>query len=70
MPVILNPDNYDLWLDPGMTDSATAFDLLKPFDARSMRRYPVNTRLNNVANDDEEFSQPVKLPAPQTSLFA
>jgi len=31
---------------------------------------PVSTRLNNVADDDEERSQPVKLPALQTSLFA
>jgi putative SOS response-associated peptidase YedK len=70
MPVILNPGDYDLWLDPGMTDTAAASDLLKPFDARLMRRYPVSTRLNNVANDDEECSQPIKLPASQTSLFA
>jgi len=26
MPVILNPDDYDLWLDPGMTDTASASD--------------------------------------------
>jgi putative SOS response-associated peptidase YedK len=26
MPVILNPDDYDLWLDPGMTDTAAASD--------------------------------------------
>jgi len=33
MPVILDPDGYDLWLDPGMRDVATASDLLKPCDA-------------------------------------
>jgi hypothetical protein len=30
MPVILNPDNYDLWLDPGMNHASAASDLLKP----------------------------------------
>jgi putative SOS response-associated peptidase YedK len=70
MPVILKPDDYDLWLDPGMVDTAAASDLLKPFDVGSMRCYPVSTRVNNVANDDEECSQPIKLPQPQTSLFA
>ena len=27
--------------------------ILKPFDARLMRCYPVSTRINHVANDDE-----------------
>jgi putative SOS response-associated peptidase YedK len=39
MPVILNLDSYDLWLDPGMTNVAAASELLKPFDARLMRCY-------------------------------
>jgi putative SOS response-associated peptidase YedK len=28
MPVILDPNNYDLWLDPGMTNVDAACDLL------------------------------------------
>jgi putative SOS response-associated peptidase YedK len=51
MPVILDPDSYDLWLDPGMNDRGTASELLKPYDARLMRRYPVKTRISHVAND-------------------
>src|ERR1700722_15039161 len=46
MPVILDPDGYDLWLDPGMTNVAAASELLKPCDARLMRCYPVSTRIN------------------------
>jgi putative SOS response-associated peptidase YedK len=30
MPVILDRDNYDLWLDPGMKGAGTASELLKP----------------------------------------
>ena len=57
MPVILDPDDYDLWLDPGMKDVAAASDLLKPYDARQMRCYPISTRINHVANDDEACSR-------------
>jgi hypothetical protein len=69
MPVILDPDSYDLWLDPGMTDMGTAIELLKPYDARLMRCYPVSTRINHVANDDEKCSAPVELGEIQPSLF-
>jgi putative SOS response-associated peptidase YedK len=60
-PVILDPDSYDLWLDPGMWDVSVASDLLKPYDARQMRWYPISNRINHVANDDEECSAPVEL---------
>jgi len=69
MPVILDPDAYDLWLDPGMTNSAAASDLLKPCDARLMRCYPISTRINHVANDDAECSAPVELAQIQDRLF-
>jgi putative SOS response-associated peptidase YedK len=41
MPVILDPDKYDLWLDPGLTNIETISEMLKPFDARRMRCYPI-----------------------------
>ena len=70
MPVILDPEGYDLWLDPGMRDVAAASELLKPCDARLMRCYPINTRINHVANDDEECSRPVELVETQNRLFS
>lgn len=70
MPVILKPDNYDLWLDPGMRDVSAASELLKPNDARMMRCYPVSSRINHVANDDEECSAPVELAQIQSRLFS
>jgi putative SOS response-associated peptidase YedK len=69
MPVILDPDGYDLWLDPGMKDVTAASDLLKPFDARLMRCYPVSSRLNHVSNDGEECAEPVELAQIQARLF-
>jgi putative SOS response-associated peptidase YedK len=69
MPVILDPDSYDLWLDPGMTDLRVESDLLKPYDARAMRCYPISTRINHVAHDDEQCSDPVELASTQNQLF-
>jgi putative SOS response-associated peptidase YedK len=70
MPVILAPVDYDLWLDPGMTNVAAVSETLKPYDARMMRCYPVSTRINHAANDDPECSARVELNATQTGLFA
>lgn len=61
MPVILDPDNYDLWLDPGMKHAETAAAMLKPYDANAMSRYPISSRINNVANYDEECAARAEL---------
>jgi hypothetical protein len=34
-----------------------------------MRSYPVSTRINHVANEDEECSRPVEIAESQSSLF-
>jgi len=70
MPVILRKDDYDVWLDPGMTNVQGISELLKPYDARSMRGYPVSTRVNHVGNDDEECSRPVDVAQTQDFLFS
>jgi putative SOS response-associated peptidase YedK len=69
MPVILDADNDDLWLDPGMQNVAAISELLKPYDAKSMRCFPVSTRINYVANDDAECSRPVEPVQAQNRLF-
>ena len=70
MPVIIDPDAYDLWLDPGMQNVAAVSELLKPYGARLMRCYPVSTRINHVANDDAECSQRVEIGESQNRLFS
>jgi putative SOS response-associated peptidase YedK len=69
MPVILAPEHHGRWLDPSMQDVARAAGLLKPFDPKLMKRYPVGTRVNLVANDDPECSAPVAFPAATATLF-
>ena len=69
MPVILPPDSYDLWLDPGFGNVADLTELLKTYSG-TMRRYPVSARVNAVANDDPLCSEPVTLrQATQGGLF-
>jgi putative SOS response-associated peptidase YedK len=72
MPVIVKKEDYDLWLDPGMTDPAGVADLLKPFDARLMKKYPVSARVGNADNDDAEIIKEIvpAAPVPETgNLF-
>jgi putative SOS response-associated peptidase YedK len=70
MPVVLRKDDYDMWLDPGMQNVAAISELLRPCDASKMRCYPVSSRVNRVANDDEECSRPVELAETQSRLFS
>lgn len=67
MPVILDPEAYDLWLDPGMQNVAAVSELLKPYDAQLWRCYPVSTWINHVANDDVEWSRPLEVAEAQDS---
>jgi putative SOS response-associated peptidase YedK len=54
MPVILSPESYELWLDPGFHKLSELRSLLKPYPAAAMRRYRVSERVNSVQNDDAE----------------
>lgn len=57
MPVILRAEDYDLWLDPRMTNPGRLEHLLRPFDAAAMRKYPVTTRVGNPAFDNPECAR-------------
>ena len=55
MPVILDPKDYDGWLD-----GTAGKELLKPFPSERMRRYPVSRAVGNVKNTGKELIDPVK----------
>ena len=59
MPVILEADNYELWLDLGFTDLECITEMLRPFNPKLMKRYPVSSRVNTPTNDDSECSAEV-----------
>jgi putative SOS response-associated peptidase YedK len=72
IPVIIEKDDYDLWMDPGMNDPDKLTDLLKPFDSRKMRVYPVGATVSNVKSDGPECAEEsvaVQDGPAQSSLF-
>ena len=54
MPVIVPPEAYELWLDPGFHKLSELRPLLKPYPTAGMRRYRVSERVNYVQNDDAD----------------
>lgn len=69
MPVILRPEDYDLWLDPGVTAPGRVTGCLQPFDAMLMKKYPVSSRVNSPENDDPACAQEIPLPNAPQMLF-
>jgi putative SOS response-associated peptidase YedK len=60
MPVILDKQDYDLWLDPAIQDPETLQPLLRPYPAEAMTAYPVSTLVNNPRNDIPECITPLE----------
>jgi putative SOS response-associated peptidase YedK len=52
MPVILEPGDHALWLDPTVQDPAVIQHLIAPNDDNAIIAEPVSTHVNRVANDD------------------
>jgi putative SOS response-associated peptidase YedK len=59
MPVILNPADYDEWLDRDQQDAEKLQPLLKPFPADRMQLTPVSTLVNSPRNEKPECVQPL-----------
>lgn len=55
MPVILKPENYDLWLAVDVQKLELLHPLLCPYPANEMVAFPVNTQVNNPANNPPEL---------------
>jgi putative SOS response-associated peptidase YedK len=52
MPVILDANHFDLWLDPEMQERTTLENLLQTYDSDEMMADKVSTHVNSVKNDD------------------
>jgi putative SOS response-associated peptidase YedK len=52
MPVILAPNDYDLWLDSSVSDPTKLQHLLMPCGDDELAVQPVSTHVNKTANDD------------------
>jgi putative SOS response-associated peptidase YedK len=60
MPVILDPADYDEWLDRDQQDAEKLQRHLKPLPADRMQLTPVSTLVNSPRNEKPECVQPLK----------
>jgi putative SOS response-associated peptidase YedK len=51
MPVILDPEDFALWIDPAEKDTERLVGLLRPYQPGPLQAYPVSLLVNNPAND-------------------
>ncbi len=58
MPVILDDEALDLWLDPACTDAADLLQVLVPCADDAISAYPVSSLVNNVRNEGPELIEP------------
>lgn len=54
MPVILEPKNYDIWLDPEVKNPELLQPFLHPYPAEEMTFFPVSKAVNKASNDTAE----------------
>jgi putative SOS response-associated peptidase YedK len=59
MPLILNPEAYDEWLDPSNKEPAKIEKLLRINYVRELNRYPVSKLVNRMENNSKECIEPL-----------
>jgi putative SOS response-associated peptidase YedK len=59
MPMIVEPERWDAWLDPALTDPDQVRGLLVPAMSGTMSAQPVSKAVNNVRNNGPELIKPL-----------
>jgi putative SOS response-associated peptidase YedK len=60
MPLFLEPDAYDAWLDPAPHGADELLGLLVPAAPGRLDAFPVSTAVNNVRNNGPELIVPLE----------
>ncbi len=60
MPVILRPQDYDVWLNPEEVENDALQSLLQPYDDQALIAYPVSTRVNRASYDSVDCLEPLE----------
>ena len=55
MPVIIKPEDYELWLDEKVKDTEKLEKLLAPYPADEMQSHAVNRQVNSPTFDSPEL---------------
>ncbi|HYO32519.1 MAG TPA: SOS response-associated peptidase [Nocardioidaceae bacterium] len=70
MPMLVERDQYGVWLDPTLTAPQDVREVLVPAAPGRLRAYPVSTAVNSVRNNGPELVQPLALEgADEQALF-
>jgi len=64
MPVILDPEDWPLWLGENPAEPAELKALLRPCPPEALTLWPVSPRVGNVRNNDPALVEPLAQPAP------
>ena len=67
MPVILSPEEYDIWINPDEKNTSLLKSVLNPCSSSTLKTYPVSTHVNSPKNKDKKCIEPVVL---RTTLFS
>lgn len=59
MPVIVPPERWAEWLDPGNHDTKALSTLFEPYAVEHLTMHPVSMDVNNVRNNDAHLVEPV-----------
>lgn len=60
MPLLVEHDRYDAWLDPTVSDPERLKELLVPAAPGRLEAYPVSTMVNSVRNNGAELLEPLE----------
>jgi len=60
MPMVIRPDLWADWLDPGNNDTGDARGLLAPAISGELMSYPVSTAVNSVRNNGPGLIEPAE----------
>jgi len=60
MAVMLQPEDYDIWTDPELTDAEPLLELLKPYPTELLEAFLVNKTVNKATNESPECIQPAE----------
>ena len=67
MPVVMPPERWSSWLDPGVTSVPELLELMELEDpAADLIFHPVSRKVNSAANSGPTLTEPIELGAPET----
>jgi len=69
MPVIVRPEDYRRWIEPGQREAQEMLPMLGTYPAGEMEAFAVGTKVNSPAIDSPECMEPAGVIEPERGLF-